>query len=176
MTDRIQKSVLLILCLLFLFSALCLAEETPLSQEDFAITLDGVSFQVGCPAAALIAKAEGFWCLKMAKTESESCMFTGMDKEYACDPMIIGTHPSGKKGEDEVESLLIFDTGLATARGITVGMNRAQVVAAYGENGFEDWDELSFTDPGTGASVVFVFDLENDEVICWMILRNTDAA
>lgn len=161
-------------CAALIFSAFCFAETEPIADGDFVITVGDFSCRLGDMAAPLIKAAEKNLNVTLEMTETDSCMFDGMDREYTCDSLLIGTHPSGPRGEDRLESLLVFDGSLSTARGITVGMNKDDVLAAYGESGFEDWDELIFSDAASGASVTFVLDLDTDTVTCWMLLRNTD--
>lgn len=176
MIEPVKRITVLVTVLMLLFSTACALEEKELTEEDLSVLIGERSFMIGSPAEPFLKAIEDMLQQTLEKTETESCMFSGMDKEYASESLLIGTHPSGKNGEDEWESLLVFDPSLSSCRGIRVGMSREEVIFAYGESGVFDWDELSFTHPETGASLVFVFDMETDEVICWMILRNTDAA
>lgn len=176
MTERGKRITGLVIVLMLLFSSACAQEEKELTEEDLSVLIGEQSFMIGCPAQPFLEAVEQMLQQTLEKTETESCMFAGMDKEYASENLLIGTHPSGKNGGDEWESLLVYDASLSSFRGIRVGMSREEVTLAYGENGVPDWDELRFTHPDTGASLIFVFDMETDEVICWMLLRNTDAA
>ncbi len=176
MTEQGKRIAVLVSVMMLLFSAACALEEKGLTNEDFSVLVGENSFMIGSPAEPFLRAVEEMLQQTLEKTETESCMFAGMDKEYASENLLIGTHPSGKNGSDEWESLLVFDTSLSSFRGIRVGMKREEVLLAYGENGVWDWDELCFTQVETGASLIFVFDMETDEVVCWMILRNTDAA
>lgn len=165
---------------LFLILCLCaavntgFAEAAALTGEDLVFQVADTVFRPGDPAAPLVRALEAYLGTPLTVTETESCMFAGMDREYGCDALVLGTHPTGKNGADALESVLVFAEPFATARGITVGMTKEEVLALYGTSGTEDWDELVFTESDTGASLVFVFDTETEQVICWMLLRNTD--
>lgn len=172
MIEAFKRPAACLLCLILFCSAFCLAEIQPLTGEDFYITVGDLTCRLGEDAEPLIKAVEKAFGIQMEMTETESCMFDGMDREYACESLLIGTHPG--KGRDVLESLLVFDDSLSTARGIAVGMTQADVLSAYGDNGVWDWDEMRYTDPKTGASIAFVFDPVENIVTCWMLLLNTD--
>lgn len=63
-------------------------------------------------------------------TESASCAFEGLDKQYYYGNIYIDTYPVGDK--DYIYDFWFADDSLQTAEGIYIGATKAQVEAAYG--------------------------------------------
>ncbi|MCH5287887.1 MAG: hypothetical protein J1E43_10720 [Christensenellaceae bacterium] len=169
-----KKLLCLLICLLLPFAAL--AEEiAPLSAEDFALTLEETAFALGGEAAALVEALEALTGAPLAVTETVSCMFSGMDREFANDAVLVGTYPIGPDGGDVVESVMVFTDALTTARGAAVGMTKEAVEALYGTDYFLDWDTMIYSLGALEPQLMFTLDLETGVVVSWMLLRNTVA-
>lgn len=169
-----KKLLCLLICLLLPFAAL--AEEiAPLSTEDFTLTLEETAFVLGGDAAALVEALEALTGAPLAVTETVSCMFSGMDREFANDAALVGTYPIGPDGSDVVESVMVFTDALATTRGAAVGMTKEEIEALYGTDYFLDWDTMIYSLGDLAPQLMFTFDLETGVVVSWMLLRNTVA-
>ena len=170
-----KKLLCLFLCLLLPLGAL--AEEiAPLSMEDATLVIGDTVYTLDDDPAALIAALEALTGGPLAMTESVSCMFSGMDREYENEAVLVGTYPIGKNGGDMIESVIIYTDALATARGATVGMTTDDIRALYGEPYFIDWNELLYylTEDANspdefGPGIYFGFDLDTGEIIYLML-------
>ena len=162
-----------------LLLALCLTPtwalgETPaLRAEDFAFSLDGASYALGDPAAPLIAAIEQKAGAPMEQTEAESCMFSGKDREFANDELVIGTYPIGRNGADVTETIMVFSDAYETARGARVGQTKDEVAALYGEEYVLDYDQMIYQLGQDGPMLVFGIDLESGRVSVWSLIKNT---
>lgn len=169
-----KKLLCLLLCLALPFAAL--AEEiAPLSGEDFILTVDGTAYALGEDAEALVQALEALTGAPLIMTETVSCMFDGMDREFvtADETLVIGTYPIGVSGGDVVESVLVFTDALATPRGAAVGMTREEIRALYGTDYVQDWDTMIYSLGVLEPQLMFILDLDTGVVIGWMLLRNT---
>ena len=169
-----KKLLCLLLCLLLPFAAL--AEEiAPLSADDFILTVGDAAFALGEDAAPLVEALEALTGAPLEMTETVSCMFSGMDREFAGDAVLVGTYPIGADGGDVAESVMVFTDVLATARGAAVGMTREDIEALYGTDYFLDWDTMVYSLGELEPQLMFTLDLETGAVVSWMLLRNTVA-
>ena len=169
-----KKLLCLLLCLLLPFAAL--AEDiAPLSEEDFLLTVGEDVYPLGEDAAALLAALEALTGEPLAMTESISCMFDGMDREFENEAVLVGTYPIGTDGGDVSESVMVFTDALTTARGAAIGMTRADIEALYGADYLLDWDQMVYSLDEIGPQLIFILDLETDAVVGWMLLRGTVA-
>ena len=170
-----KKLLALLICLMLPFAAL--AEEiAPLSDEDLTLWVGESVYSLGEEAAALVEALEALTGAPLAMTESISCMFDGMDREFENEAVLVGTYPIGVGGSDVVESVMVFADVLTTARGAAVGMTKADIEALYGTEYDLDWNEMAYFLPGEPdhePMLIFILDLETDEVVGWMLLRGT---
>ena len=168
-----KKLLCLLLCLLLPLAAL--AEAKSLSAEDFIITVEGTGYLPGEDAAPLVAALEALTGAPLEMVETISCMFSGMDREFSNDAVLVGTYPIGEAGSDVIESVMVFTDALATERGAVVGMTRAEIEALYGNDYFLDWDTMIYSLGELEPQIMFTLDLDTDVVVSWMLLRNTVA-
>ena len=168
--------VLLVLCLTPVFALGETVEGTQpnvpaLTQDDFTFTFESVPYLLGGEAA--VSAIEAKYGAAMDKTEVDSCMFSGKDKEFSNNDLIVGTYPAGKDGQDMIETIMVLSETFETARGACVGMTLDEVADLYGDDFTLDYDQMTYTLPQNGAMLVFSIDLESDEVACWSLLKNT---
>lgn len=172
-----KKLLALFICLMLPLAAL--AEEiAPLSGEDLTLTVGEAVYTLGGDAAALVEALEALTGEPLVMTESVSCMFEGMDREFENEAVLVGAYPIGPGGSDVLESVMVFADTLVTARGAAVGMTKAEIEALYGMAYELDWNEMVYSLPGEPDHepvLIFVLDLETDEVVSWMLLRGTMA-
>ena len=168
-----KKLLCLLICLTLPLTALAEAA-APLTEEDFALTVGETAYALGGDAAALVAALEALTA-PMDKTETVSCMFDGMDREFENEAVLVGTYPIGADGSDVVESVMVFTDALTTARGAAVGMTREDIEAFYGEDYILDWDTMIYSLGEIGPQLMFILDLDTDAVVAWMLLRGTVA-
>jgi len=152
------------------------AETAPLTEADFVFVYAEQAYRLGEPALPLIqavGAAEG----AMRVTEAESCMFTGMDKEFEGDTLLLATYPIGPAGADVLETIMAVGGAHQTARGISVGQPMDGVVAAYGDGYTLDYDQMMYAlgDPLTEPILIFILDLETGCVDSFFMMRNTYA-
>ena len=167
-----KKLICWLVCLMLPLSAL--AEAAPLSAEDFVLTIGETVYLLGEEAAPMVAALEALTA-PMDKTETVSCMFDGMDREFANDAVLVGTYPIGVGGGDVVESVMAFTDALTTARGAAVGMTQAEIEALYGTDYVLDWDTMIYALGELEPQLMFTLDLDTGVVVAWMLLRNTVA-
>ena len=167
-----KKLICLLLCLLLPLAALAEAA-APLTAADFTLTAGENVLVLGSGAALWLEALEALTGTPLDKTETVSCMFDGMDREYANDAVIVGTYPIGEGGGDAVESVIVFTDALRTARGAAVGMAQEEIEALYGDDYFLDWDTMIYSQGMLEPQLMFTLDLESGAVISWMLLRNT---
>lgn len=170
-----KKALIFLLALLLCLP--CLAEDAmPLEERDFALFLENETEitlgQDAAAAAALLSAHSGmpFECL-----EAESCMFSGMDKEYSNEALVLGSYPIGPNGGDALESVLVFSPDYQTARGAKVGCSKNEIEALYGLNYTLDYDQMLYQLGEDGPMLIFTLDLETNAVVSWLLLRNTVA-
>ena len=168
-----KKLLCLLLCLTLPLAAL--AEAATLTNEDFTLTVGDTAYALGEDAAALVTALEALTGAPLDMTESVSCMFDGMDREFANDAVLVGTYPIGVGGADVTESVLVFTEALTTARGAAVGMTRAEIEELYGADYFLDWDTMIYSLGALEPQIMFTLDLDTDVVVSWMLFRSTSA-
>ena len=97
-------------------------------------------------------------------SEMVSCVYDGKDKTYAYAGITVNTVPVD--GKDIIEMFTITDTAYTTLRGITVGATRDEVIAAYGEEYFDDgWLNYTMTNDQTDVQAERIqFEMNGDAV------------
>lgn len=161
------------LLLALLLAGCALAEESlPLTAEDLIFAYEGKTYRLLTDPTALIAAIAAHDGEEMTVEEAPSCLYDGMDKEYSGQDLVLGTHPTGKDGGDLLETILIVDGEWATARGIAIGSTKEQVIAAYGENFMEDYDQMIYAigEPYESPMVIFQLDLDTQQVIAIFLM------
>ena len=91
-------------------------------------------------------------------TESASCAFEGLDKQYGYGSFYLETYPLGDK--DYVYGWYFVDDMVENAEGICIGSTKADVEAAYGAENYNGTNAFEVT-KGSGKLTVI---LENDVV------------
>ena len=168
-----MKRLLAMLLVLALLPISCFAAEA-LTADDFVLVIDGESFDLGDAAADLVVASEAAFGA-MTKTEADSCMFQGKDREWSNDALAIGSYPIGTGNSDVTESVIVYTDQLMTARGACVGMDKETIRTLYGDDYFEDWDQWIYQMGEDGPMLIFSFDLDTDVLLSWMLLKNTAA-
>ncbi len=110
-------------------------KETP----DLSLTMDDFMFEGYKPNDQFTGSELGD---NYQYSESESCGFTGLDKFYSYDYYDIGTYPNG-----DVDHILYIDLyeNQQTARGISIGNTKDDVINAYGEDYTQEGDYYVYT-------------------------------
>lgn len=129
----------------------------PFSNEaDMAVVINGKAYPVRVDSAEVLSVlGDGY-----TYGETVSCVYDGYDKTFAYDGITVSTVPDG--GADIIEMFTITGPAYTTTRGITVGATRDEVIAAYGENYFDD-GYLTYTESGnmdniSEMRIQFLFD------------------
>lgn len=155
--------------LVLMVPAMALAD---ISDDDFSFAFDGVTYSLGENSTEIVAAIEDKYGCPMEVTESVSCLFDGMDKEFANDDIVIGTYPID--GKDVTETIMVFSDEYASFQGGRVGMSRDEISAIYGNDFLFDYDQMIYTSQ-EGGSLIFTFDMELDECVCWTAILGTVA-
>ena len=166
-----KKLLCLLLCLTLPLAAL--AEAAPLTGEDFLLSVGEESYSLGEEAAPLVEALAALTGAPLDMTETVSCMFDGMDREFANDAVLVGAYPIGAGGSDVTESVMVFTDALTTARGAAVGMTRAEIESLYGTDYFLDWDTMIYSLGELEPQIMFTLDLDTGVVVSWMLFRST---
>lgn len=167
-------SIIFILFLALFLSSCATTNTMSLTKNDFTLTVGGKSYALQTPAATFVeavTKEVG----ELSMVECDACMFDGKDREYSCDSIAFGTYPNGPSGSDMLESILVTGDAFKTSRGVSVGMKKADVVKAYGENYVEDYDEMFYYlgDRSTEPYIMFTIDIETGTVVSFLLFNNT---
>jgi hypothetical protein len=110
------------------------------SNKDLVFSYGGQNVTLLSDVQPLLeALGEGY-----SVTAAPSCMFTGEDKRFTYPAFDIFTYPID--GQDQIDEIIVTDTGYMTARGVSVGDPYDSVVAAYGDGEFDDV-VLTYLDP-----------------------------
>lgn len=168
-----MKKCLCLLALLCLTAGMAHAEIAPLSESDFAFTFSGTSYALGSELAPLVAAIEQASGEQMAVTEAESCMFSGKDREFELDGLILGAYPIGRVGADALETVIALTDAYETARGARVGMTKEEIIALYGSSFTLDYDQMIYQQAENGPMLLFGIDLDTGLINAWTLIRNT---
>lgn len=120
-----KKTLCLLLTGLLLCTLLGACGKKTLSEADLSLTVGGTAVRPDTSVSALLDAFGGNYTY----SEAVSCVYTGMDKTYAYDDLILYTYPDG----DTDRLLELFCTAnVQTAQGIAIGASRKEIEAAYG--------------------------------------------
>ena len=126
--------------------------EQTVTVSKYAFDLNGVAVAVNAdmaPLAEALGEPSGYF-------ESESCAFQGLDKVYTYGGVIIRTYP--QDGKDYVLSVELKDDTVPTREGVTIGADRQDVLAAYGQPGDETAGALRYVDGDCTLAFIFTDD------------------
>lgn len=129
-------AILLAVAMLLCFAA-CQPTETPdtpdnqePAQDSFTFTYKGTKIALNAPAEAVVAALGE----PLEYSESTSCAFDGLDKQYKYDSFYLETYPLN--GKDYVYGWWFVDDLVETEEGICIGSAHADVEAAYGAENY----------------------------------------
>lgn len=112
------------------------AGEAVTLEKDLGVIVENVYYSVYTPAGLLVT-ALG----EPAETvSSPSCVFEGEDFEYNYDFGSIYSSPI--EGEDIWYDFYIFDIGISTTRGLSVGDTVEKMLELYGENYYAEGEGM----------------------------------
>ena len=86
-----KKTLCLLLTCLLLGALLCACGKKTISEADLSLTVDGTAVRPDTSASALL---DAFGA-DYTYSEAVSCVYTGMDKTYAYNDLILYTYPDG---------------------------------------------------------------------------------
>lgn len=163
-------SVLLVLAMLAAFAA-CGSDPKkeepedlagkPFNNElDMAVVINGKKYPVRVDSKQILADlGDGY-----EYGETVSCVYEGYDKTYTYPDIVVSTVPDGDT--DIIEMFTINGKSASTTRNITVGATKEEVIAAYGDNYWDD-GYMNYTESGDENNISEMriqFELENDVV------------
>ncbi|MCR5809137.1 MAG: hypothetical protein K6G56_06200 [Clostridiales bacterium] len=134
-------------------------------DEDFdmAVVINGVTYPIHSDVKDILAAlGDGY-----EYSETISCTRNGMEKTYEYDGIRIDTLPE-MDGSDIIGLIVLTGEGFVTPRNIGVGSTREEVIAAYGDNFFDDGYVLTYTksnDPENIAEKRIQIIFENDVIV-----------
>lgn len=150
------------------------APPLPLTEDDLLFRFGEEVYALGSPAAPLV-EAVNRVSPPLDVQEVDSCLFSGKDKEFVNEQLLIGTLPRGQGGQDLIETIMVLNGDHLTARGIGIGNLEQEVLKAYGEPFLKDYDLLIYHlgDGQDGPQLVFVLNLQDDSVLSYYYFLNT---
>lgn len=137
------------------------AEPLPFNDADLVITFRGQSYALLEDAAGLLqVLGEDF-----QYTEAESCVYEGMDKTFDYGTICVYTIPSATT--DLIDGIDVYDVSVTTARNISVGASREEVLLAYGPQAGDESDLVYNTsgDISRLGDPKLTFLMEGDRVV-----------
>ena len=144
-----KKTAVLALCLV-LCGLLCACgnDKTALKTEDLSMTVDGKRISADASVASIL---ESFGP-DHEMAEAVSCVYSGMERTYSFENLILYTYP----GDDGQEHLMeaYADADVQTSRGVKLGDSLKDVEESYGS----DYTR-------TGAVVTFSMENANEQTV-----------
>lgn len=137
--------------------------ETVTMEKDLGVIVNGVFYQVYRPAEPLIAALGE----PVETVSSPSCVFVGEDFEYAYE---MGTIYSSPIDEQNIwYEFYIYDIGITTTRGLSVGDTVEKMLELYGESYYSEGEGM-YTyslsgDPDDYASPCLIFETEEGVIV-----------
>jgi len=130
------------------------------SENDLGIAVQGKIHYLREDSAEVLAALGD----EYEYSEMVSCVYDGKDKTYAYAGITVNTVPVD--GKDIIEMFTITDTSYTTLRGITVGATRDEIIAAYGEEYFDDgWINYTMTNDQADVQAERIqFEMNGDTV------------
>lgn len=155
-----KKTLCLLLTALLLCALLAACGEKTISEADLSLTVNGTAVRPDTSVSALLDAFGGDYTY----SEAVSCVYTGMDKTYAYDDLILYTYPDG----DADRLLELYCTGnVQTAQGIGIGASRKDLEAAYGTGHTQAGSTLTYALSAQDELTVpasLYFELDGDTV------------
>jgi len=141
-------------------------------EKDMGVVVNGVFYSVYSPAGLLVTALGE----PDETVSSPSCVFEGEDFEY--NYAFGSIYSSPIDGEDIWYDFYIFDLGVATTRGLSVGDSVEKMLELYGESYYSEGEGM-YTyslsgDPEDMASPCLIFETEDGVVITMDIYYPTN--
>ena len=132
--------------------------------DSFKFNYNGVEIALNAPAEPIVA------ALGEAKsyTESTSCAFDGLDKQYGYGSFYLKTYPLN--GKDYIYGWDFVDDMIENNEGICIGTSKEDVDAVYGADAFNGSNAYTVT-KGSGKMTII---LENDVVVAIQYVAITE--
>lgn len=132
-------------------------------EKDLGVVVDGVFYPVFQPADGLLAALGE----PVETVSSPSCVFDGEDREHVYEYGSIYTNPID--GADVWYEFYIYDMGMTTTRGLSVGDSVEKMLELYGE-GYYSEGEGMYTyslsgDPEDYGSPCLIFESEDGVIV-----------
>lgn len=155
-----KNTVIIMLALMLLLAGCSGKTNSGFSEDDLGLEIAGGKYYLREDSAPVIeALGDGY-----EYSEMVSCVYDGQDKTFAYPGLTVNTVPV--EGRDIIEMFTLTDDTYATLRGVKVGMSRDQVIAAYGEEYFDD-GYINYTvtnDPADIQAERIQFEMSGDTV------------
>ncbi len=116
------------------------------NSKDMAAIVNGVTFHVRTDSADVLRVLGN----EYDYSEVMSCVYDGYDKQFIYDGITVCTVPVD--GVDVIEQFIITGGDYSTARNIKVGSTLDEIVAAYGEDYFDD-GYVTYTESNDPANI-----------------------
>ncbi|MEX1308384.1 MAG: hypothetical protein AB1Z19_07645 [Eubacteriales bacterium] len=138
----LKKTRLALLVIMFVVMLSACAAKSGLTEDDLVFQYDGGSFALNSDASKLVDALGDDYTF----SEAVSCAYTGMDKVYQYDGIMVFTYPLDDI--DHIDEIYITSDAYSTAKGITVGSTLQDIQKAYGEDAVDaDGDGLLVLTP-----------------------------
>ena len=157
-----KKTAFLALCLLLcVLLCACGSDDKALKAEDLSMTVDGKTVSAEASIASILESfGDGY---EMA--EAVSCVYSGMERTYSYDNLILYTYP----GDDGQEHLMeaYAEGNVQTSRGVKLGDSLKDVEESYGSDYTRTGDVVTFSMEAANEQMVpagVYFEL-NDDIV-----------
>ena len=157
-----KKTAFLALCLvLCVLLCACGSDDKALKTEDLSMTVDGKTVSADASVQSML---ESFGdAYEMA--EAVSCVYSGMERTYAYDGLILYTYPGDDGAEHLMEAYASKDA--QTSRGVKIGDSLKDVEESYGSDYTRAGDVVTFSVAAANEQMVpsgVYFELADDMV------------
>lgn len=120
-------------------------------QDSYTFTYKGTKIALNAPAEAVVAALGD----PLEYSESTSCAFDGLDKQYKYDSFYLETYPLN--GKDYIYGWWFVDDLVETEEGICIGSALADVEAAYGAENYNGSNAFQMK-KGSGSLTIILED------------------
>lgn len=125
-------------------------------ETDLIFTLNGNEFALDSDVSGLLRELGDEYSL----SEAPSCLYDGTDKTYEYEEISIYTYPLN--GKDLIDEIQLTGSSFKTAKGITIGSTRDDIVNAYGEDFADEGGIITYSlIPGDANSPCLYFTVED---------------
>lgn len=115
----------------------------PFNEADMIFVHESVSYPISTDASKLLA----VFGTEYEEIAAPSCAFEGEDKQFVYSFATVYTYPMGDV--DMINEIYISSGDYKTSRGIGIGSTLEEIIAVYGDGGFEQGNSYVYVVSGS---------------------------